>query len=160
MEHPIAEQIIKILKEHSYWFETFNHAPVRTSEEAAQLRPDYTMAQGAKAIIIRIKVPHKGKSFIMLVLPGHQKFDIQKVSQVTGAKDIRFASEDEVETITSGVKPGGVPPFGNLFGLKVITDKSLYDNQKIVFNAGRTTTIAMKSDDYKVLVKPSLADIV
>lgn len=159
-EHQIAADIIKILQNNAFWFETFNHEPVRTSEEAAALRPGYTMEQGAKALIARIKVPNEGKSFTMLVLPGNKKFSKEKVSKVTGAKDIRFATEDEVSDITKGIKPGGVPPFGNLFGLRVISDKSLYDNEKIVFNAGRTTTIAMKSEDYAKLVKPVVEDIV
>jgi prolyl-tRNA editing enzyme YbaK/EbsC (Cys-tRNA(Pro) deacylase) len=159
-EHQIAEDIIEILQDNGAWFETFNHEPVRTSEEAAALRPGYTMEQGAKALIARIKVPNKGKSFIMLVLPGNKKFSKEKVSRVTGAKDIRFATEDEVSEITNDIKPGGVPPFGNLFELKVISDKSLYENEKIVFNAGRTTTVAMKSEDYSKLVSPAIEDIV
>jgi prolyl-tRNA editing enzyme YbaK/EbsC (Cys-tRNA(Pro) deacylase) len=158
-EHPIAEDIIKILQDNNVWFETFNHEPVRTSEEAAALRPGYTMEQGAKALIARIKVPNQGKSFVMLVLPGNKRFSKEKVSKVTGAKDIRFATEEEVSEITNGVKPGGVPPFGNLFGLRVISDASLYENEKIVFNAGRTTTVAMKSDDYARLVKPAIEDV-
>jgi Ala-tRNA(Pro) deacylase len=96
----------------------------------------------------------------MLVMPADQKFDSSKVKQILHAKDIRFASEDVVEEITGGVKPGGVPPFGNLFGLEVVSDKTLYDNEKIVFNAGRTTSIAMYSADYKQLVQPEVAEIV
>jgi prolyl-tRNA editing enzyme YbaK/EbsC (Cys-tRNA(Pro) deacylase) len=160
MEHSIAAEIITLLKDNKYWYETFNHEPVRTSEEAAKLRPWYSADQGAKAIIARIKVPFAGKSFIMLVLPGDKKFNEAKVCQSTGAKDIRFAKENEVKTITKDVKPGGVPPFGNLFGLRVIADKSIFNNETIVFNAGRTTTIAMKSEDYQALVRPEIANIV
>jgi len=160
MEHPIAGRIINLLAEHDFWFETFDHEPVRTSEQAARLRPGYTMGQGAKAIITRIKIPFEGKQFIMLVFPGDKKFDEGKVTKVTGSKDVRFATEQEVGEITEGIKPGGVPPFGNLFGLKVICDESLFTNEKIAFNAGRTTTIAMNSEDYKTLVQPEIVDIV
>jgi Ala-tRNA(Pro) deacylase len=159
MEHPIAQQIISLLHEHDVWVESFEHEHVRTSEEAAALRPGYTLAQGAKAIIIRAKIPNEGKRFIMLVMPGNKKFDSSKVKQVLGSKDIRFATEDEIAEITSGVKPGGVPPFGDLFKLEVISDPSLYENEKIIFNAGRNVSIAMMSRDYKELVKPKLAAI-
>lgn len=159
-KHDIAEEITAILKEKGVWFEAFNHEPVRTSEEAAELRPGYTMEQGAKALITRIKVPNKGKSFIMLVLPGNKKFNKEKVSKATNAKDIRFATEEEVGDITNGIKPGGIPPFGNLFGLNVVSDKTLFDNEIIVFNAGRTTTIAMRSEDYMKLVSPAIEDII
>jgi prolyl-tRNA editing enzyme YbaK/EbsC (Cys-tRNA(Pro) deacylase) len=159
-KHPIAQQIIDLLKEHDYWYEAFDHEPVRTSEEAAKLRDGYTLQQGAKAIIARVKIPNEGKKFVMLVMPANQKFDSSKVKRLLSSKDIRFATEDEVETITNGVKPGGVPPFGNLFGLQVVSDTTLYGNEKIVFNAGRTTSIAMKSEDYKTLVQPVVAEII
>lgn len=160
MEHPISQQITDILRQHDCWFEQLEHEPVRTSEEAAALREGYTLQQGAKAIIIRAKIPNEGKKFVMLVMPADQKFDSTKVKQLLHSKDIRFATEEEVEEITEGVKPGGVPPFGNLFGLEIISDSSLYANEKIVFNAGRTTSIGIKSADYKRLVQPRVEKIV
>lgn len=160
MEHPIHQQITDVLRQHDCWFEEFEHEPVRTSEEAAALRDGYTLRQGAKAIIIRAKIPGEGKKFFMLVIPGNQKFDSTKVKQLLHSRDIRFATEDEVAEITDGIKPGGVPPFGNLFGLEIISDALLYENEKIIFNAGRTTSIAMKSADYKKLVRPQIKKIV
>jgi Ala-tRNA(Pro) deacylase len=159
--HPVTQQILDLLTENGYWHETFEHEEVRTSEEAAKTRPGYTLKQGAKAILVRAKLPGGEKKFLMLVMPADQKFSTDKVKALLGAKDIRFASEDEVAEITGGVKPGGVPPFGNLFGLEVITDKTLYGSEKIVFNAGeRGFSVAMKSEDYKALVKPMIAEIV
>jgi Ala-tRNA(Pro) deacylase len=158
--HPVTQQILDLLTDNSYWYEAFEHEEVRTSEEAAKTRPGYILKQGAKAIIIRAKIPNAGKKFLMLVIPADQKFSNDKVKVLLGTKDIRFATEEEVADITKGVKPGAVPPFGNLFGLDVITDKTLYDNEKIVFNAGeRSFSVAMKSEDYKGLVKPRVVDI-
>jgi len=159
-EHPISQQIIDLLKSHNYWYETFEHEPVRTSEEAAVLRPGYTLQQGAKAIIVRAKVSGEGKKFVMLVMPADRRFDGTKAKAILHSKDLRFATEEEVESITDGVKPGGVPPFGNLFGLSVLTDPTLYKNEKIIFNAGRTCSIAIKSTDYKQLATPLVAEIV
>lgn len=160
MEHPIHQEITDLLRQHDCWFEDFEHEAVRTSEEAAALRPNYTTQQAAKAIIIRVKVPNIGKKFAMLVLPGDQKFDSAKVKQLLHSKDLRFASEDEVEAVTNGIKPGGVPPFGNLFDLEVLCDPSVLKNERIIFNAGRTTSIAIKSADYKKLVQPRIEAIV
>lgn len=101
------------------------------------------------------------KYFSMLVVPGDKRFNIDKVKELLNAKDIRFATEGEVKEIAGGVELGGVPPFGNLFGLKVIVDKSLFNIEKIIFNAGdRRFSIAMKSKDYKTLVNPELESIV
>ena len=158
-EHPIAQIIIDILAEKNSWYETFEHEPVRTSEDAARIRPDYSLEQGAKAIILRVKIPSIGKKFVMLVMPGNQKFDSSKIKLLLKSNNIRFATEDEVNTITNGVKPGGVPPFGNLFDIEVVCDQKLFDNEKIIFNAGRNFSIAMMAVDYRELVSPQIADI-
>jgi len=158
--HPITKEITDLLGKNGCWFETFVHEPVRTSEEAAKVRNGYSLKQGAKALIVRFKNPSGEKKFVMVVMSGDLKFDKRKLKNFLGVKDLSLAAEDEVEDITRGVKIGGVPPFGNLFNLEVLADKSLFENEKIIFNAGdRCFSVAMKSDDYKNLVKPTICDI-
>ena len=97
----------------------------------------------------------------MLVFPADRKFDSKKVKAAIGAKSISFATEEEVERVTSGVQIGGVPPFGNLFGLPVYADESLFGNDEIIFNAGdRSFSIAMKAGDYRNIVRPIVNDLV
>jgi len=154
--HEVVSKILRILQENNCWHETFEHEPVRTSEEAARTRPGYTLHQGAKAIIVRAKGPET--RFVMLVLPADLRFDNPKVKAILNAKDIRFASEEEVLQLTGGVQPGAVPPFGNLFNLHVVADPSLFENEKIVFNAGdRTFSVAMKSEDFRKIVSPQVS---
>jgi prolyl-tRNA editing enzyme YbaK/EbsC (Cys-tRNA(Pro) deacylase) len=158
--HPTVNKILNLLKQNNYWFETFEHEEVRTSEEAARIRTGYTLHQGAKAIIVRVKKSESDKRFVMLVFPADLRFDNKKVKQSLGVRDIRFATEEEVENVTGGVKVGGVPPFGNLFNLEVYADGKLFEIEKIVFNAGdRRFSVAMKSEDYRVLVKPVILSI-
>lgn len=159
--HSTVSKIISLLKASDCWYETFEHEPVRTSEEAAKIRIGYTLHQGAKAMIVRIKKSESDKRFIMLVFPGDLRFDNAKVNVLFSAKDIRFATEQEISELTDGVQVGGVPPFGNLFNLEVIADPQLFENEKIVFNAGdRSFSIAMKSEDYKKIVDPQIYSIV
>lgn len=159
--HPSVARILELLKTKNAWFETFEHEPVRTSEEAARTRPGYTLHQGAKAIVVRIKRSESEKRFVMLVFPADLRFDNAKVKTLFGAKDLRFASEDEVAQLTNGVQPGAVPPFGNLFGLDVVADPAIFQNAKIVFNAGdRCFSVAMRSADYRSIVNPQVSDIV
>ena len=158
--HNTVSQIVNLLRSNDCWFETFEHEPVRTSEEAAKTRPGYTLHQGAKAIIVRVKRSEPDKKFVMLVFPADQRFDNTKVKILLNAKDIRFATEQEVLELTGGVQPGAVPPFGNLFNLTVIADPALFENERIVFNAGdRCLSVAMKSEDYKRLVNPEVRSI-
>jgi prolyl-tRNA editing enzyme YbaK/EbsC (Cys-tRNA(Pro) deacylase) len=159
MYHPVVNKIKNLLEKNKLWFETFEHTPVKTSEEAAKIRPGYSIKQGAKAMIIRTKNGQERK-FVMLVLPGDLRFDNDKVKKVLNVKDTRFATPEEIDEITSGVQIGGVPPFGNLFNIEVVVDPKLFENEKIVFNAGdRSYSIAMKSEDYKKTVSPIIAEI-
>ena len=155
-----SKRLLKFLKDSSISYEKFRHEPVRTSEEAQALRSGYTLAQGAKAIIIRAKF-RDGRKFFMLVLPGDKRFDSKKVKKLLKCKSFSFANKDEVLDITSGVLPGGVPPFGNLFNVPVFVDKTLGLNEKIVFNAGdRSVSVAMYYEDYVALVIPQIVDII
>lgn len=163
--HKTVARIIELLEAHACAFETFEHAAVRTSEEAAAVRPEYTITQGAKALIVRIKTkntdPANEKQFVQIVVPGDKKFDPKKARAALDAKDIRFATEEEVSNITDGVVPGGVPPFGNLFGLPVYADASLLAQEELIFNAGdRRFSIAMRTDAYQRVVEPHIVEIV
>jgi len=157
--HPVVHQILELIKSKGCWFEYFEHQSVRTSEEAAQVRTGYTLSQGAKALIIRVK-RNQERQFVMLVVPGDQKFDKFKVREILESSDLRFATENEVSAITKGVQLGGIPPFGNLFGLKVIADQALFNQKVIIFNAGdKRFSVAIKSEDFKELVQPVVQDI-
>lgn len=159
--HPVVQKIINLLKANNFWFETFEHAPVRTSEEASKLRTGYKLNQGTKAIIIRVKENAAKKYFLMLVIPGDKRINFAKVKKDFRIKDLRFASESEIKEITGGVQIGGIPPLGNLFSLKIIADPQVFKNEKIIFNAGdRSFSVAMKSGDYMNLVSPRIAEII
>lgn len=158
--HPVVSQILNLLQKKNLWHETFEHTPVRTSEEAAKIRVGYTLTQGTKALIVRVKAGGK-KFFVMLVIPGDKKFNSDKVKVLLHSKDIRFATEEEVINITDGVLPGGVPPFGNLFNIPVYLDPTVLENEKIIFNAGdRSFSIAMKSKDYLIMVNPTISNLI
>ncbi len=153
--HKLTRRIVDLLDEAGCWYETFHHRPVRTSEEAAAARLGYSLNQGAKAIILRVKRTNKDKFFVMLVFPADRKFDAKRVKAYFGARDIRFATEAEVSALTNGAQPGGVPPFGNLFELPVYAAPELFELERIVFNAGdRRFSLAMRSSDYRRLARP------
>ncbi|HEY4493470.1 MAG TPA: YbaK/EbsC family protein [Candidatus Paceibacterota bacterium] len=165
--HPVVGKIREILDGAATTYKSFEHAPVRTSEEAAKLRPEYSLHQGAKALITGVRYQVLGTSekrerkFVMLVVPGDMRFNEAKVKKELEIKEIRFATEQEVSEITGGVQVGGVPPFGNLFNLQTYADPGVLMNDEIIFNAGdRAFSIAMKSSDWKNLVNPNIAQII
>lgn len=148
-----------MLKAHGVEYKKYQHAPVRTSEEADALRPEYTLAQGTKALIVCAKRTGK-KWFAMVVVPGDKKFDAKKVKEVLGASDLRFATQEEVRDLTDGVEPGGVPPFGNLWDLPVLADEGIFQNETMIFSAGdRSVSIAMATREYQSVIEPNVISI-
>lgn len=160
--HPVVSQILQIITDNVVWYETFEHEPVVTSEDAAKVRTGYTLSQGAKAIIVKVDSRQSSvdSQFVMLVLPGDKKIDNKKVKALLGVKSYSFANPEELAKVTGGVERGGVPPWGNLFDMTVYADHALCDHEKIIFNAGdRRYSIAMQCRDYVSLVQPHMSDI-
>ena len=153
--HPIVSKIRLFLDEGKIKYTFIEHEEAISSEDAFYVRKNHTLSEGCKALIVKIDT-----GFIQIVIPGDKKFLNSSVRTLCNTKNVRFAKPKELEEITEGIQPGGIPPFGNLLGLKVFVDKKVFDNKQIVFNCGiRTASISMKSEDYKNIVKPIIADI-
>jgi Ala-tRNA(Pro) deacylase len=155
------EKIKELLDKNEIQYKEFHHEPVRTSEEAQRKRPEYSLSQGAKAIIISAKFTGGERKFIMIVIPANERIDSAKTRKILLCKKFSFAKESEVVEVTQGVEPGGVPPFGNLFDIDVYVDQTLRDNNEIIFNAGdRSVSIVMNYKDWEKIVKPAIVDII
>ena len=159
--HPLVYQIRQRLENANISYEFFEHEAVRTSQEAQKTRPGYSLKQGAKAIIISAKIRLENdyiRKLFMLVMPANQKLNGKAAKKILAAKSISFATKEEANFVTKGVEFGGVPPFGDMFGLDVFVDESLLENKRIVFNCGdRRASIAMNTSDYLDLLSPTIA---
>ncbi len=148
------EKIVELLKSNDVWFETIEHEPVFTSEQAAAVR-GLKIEQGAKSLLFKAD-----KGFALVVLGGDKKVDWKKLKQVLGAKNIRLARAEEVVR-QMDVEIGACYPFGNVAGLKTLVDKSLAKQEIISCNPGRhDVSIKFKFQDYQKLVKPEIVDVI
>lgn len=124
------------------------HEPVYTSAEAAEVR-GVLLETGAKALVLKVD-----DAFLMVVLPADRSLDSKKVKKLRGAKSIRFANREELARLT-GLEPGAVPPFGQLFALDTLCDDRLAGNELINFNAGsHCHSIQMRTADYISFERP------
>ena len=68
-----------------------------------------------------------------------------------------MAHEDEFSDVFPDCELGAMPPFGNLYGLKVYVDRALAEDEQIAFNAGtHTQLIQMAYRDFEATVRPSV----
>ena len=147
----LFRKIIDALEKEKMEHEVMEHKAVYTSQEAADVRGT-TLEQGCKALVCKIE-----KGFVQIVLSAAKELDLKKAKKELDVQFAELADAEDVKKI-SGVSIGAVPPFGNLFGLKVYVDKSVLDNKEVAFNAGlHTKSIKMKASD---LVKVTGAKIV
>src|SRR5688572_28929599 len=104
----VLDRIIALLDKVEASYDLLRHAPVFTSEEAAQVRGT-SLASGAKALVCKAD-----ERFVMFVLPANRKLDSKLAMAALGIKSLRLASREEVLELT-GLAPGSIPHFGQLF---------------------------------------------
>jgi Ala-tRNA(Pro) deacylase len=144
----ILDRLRNLLQFANVAFQESHHAPVFTSEAAAAVR-GALLASGAKALVVKA-----GDAFVLLVIPADRKLDSKQAKQSLQAKDLRFATKDELLALTS-LQPGAVPPFGSLFGLTTYVDPNLAMQPRINFNAGdHGVSICMSWEDYLQVERP------
>ncbi len=146
MSEKTFQQIVELLDNNKTQYKTFEHAPVRTSEEASKVR-GVPLHSGAKAMIVRSE-----SKFYEFILGAHKRLDLNAVKRILNTRSASLASRDEVLEVTDCV-PGSVPPFGNLWNIPVYADNSL--SETINFNAGLLEkSVQMFLKDWKRIVKP------
>jgi Ala-tRNA(Pro) deacylase len=105
--------------------------------------------QGAKALVLQAD-----KKYILLVVPGDMRADLESLKTHLQVRRLAMASKDSVKEKT-GLEVGAVPPFGSTIGLTTYIDPRMADNTEIVFNAGRhDRSIKMKYLDFMAVEKP------
>jgi Ala-tRNA(Pro) deacylase len=108
------------------------------------------MSIGGKALVMKT-----GDTFGIFVLSADRTIDSKKLKEYFKVRRIRFATKEELVTLT-GLPSGAVPPFGRpVFDLNLYADNSILENEFIAFNAASlTTSIKMKVEDYIKIANP------
>ncbi len=146
----VFDRIVELLNRHSAVYQTLEHEPVFTSEEAARVRGT-TLASGAKALVCKAD-----QTFVMFVLSADRKLASKAIRAAQQLKSLRFATADEVLALT-GLKPGSIPPFGSLFKVPTYCDQGLAEQPTINFNAGdHARSVSLAFAEYARIEQPQL----
>jgi Ala-tRNA(Pro) deacylase len=91
----------------------------------------------------------------MAVLPTSHRLNLHELKTELDAKHIEMLPEGKLTKLCPDCELGAFPPFGGLYGMETLVDRSLAQSEEIVFNAGRhTDALRMKYADYANLMKP------
>jgi Ala-tRNA(Pro) deacylase len=147
----ILKKLVEYLDSNHMKYVNVTHSTAFTAQDVAQTA-HISGKEMAKAVIVWMD-----GSMAMAVLPASCMIDFNKLKEATGAKSIELASESEFKDRFPECEIGAMPPFGNLFDIKVIVDKTLSEDKEISFNAGsHHELIRMSYGDYQRLAKPVL----
>jgi len=145
--------VIEYLKHNNVHYEVIEHAPAFSAHEVA-VASHVPEKELAKTLILNTD----GK-YCMMVMPADHRLNDHVLHHILNAKHVHLATEEDLMQIFPDCEVGAMPPFGNLYALPVYTDKSLAEDDVIVFNAcSHTRSIRLKMYDYLRLVKPVVAE--
>ena len=153
------ERLIALLDQQGVPYRLIDHAPEGRTELVSVMRGN-TLSQAAKCIVLMVKIGKKITRYILAVVPGDARLDLQAVKALMGGTYVAFASSDIAERLAGSVA-GTILPFSFNPELELVVDPSLLENDELYFNAARLDrSLVLKTSDYVALAKPRLGRIV
>jgi len=151
-----AEDIMPIAKLKAFLdannvkYTTVTHSTAYTAQEIASLV--HIKGQNlAKTVIIKVN-----GEMAMAVLPAHRQVNLLLLAAAARTNTAALATEPEFRDLFPGCETGAMPPFGNLYGMRVYVEESLTKDKEISFNAGtHNELIRLSYQDFERLVRPT-----
>ena len=151
-------QLITFLDQHGVQYRLIDHAPEGRTEIVSSMRGN-ALAQAAKCMILMVKIGKKVTRYVLAVIPGDARVDLNAVKALLGGTYVSFASADIAERLAGSVA-GTILPFAFNPELELIADPSLLENEALYFNAARLDrSLVLQTSDYVRLVEPRLERI-
>lgn len=151
-------QLITFLDQHGAQYRLIDHAPEGRTEIVSPMRGN-ALSQAAKCIVLMVKIGKKVTRFILAVVPGDARVDLNSVKALMGGTYVSFASADIAERLAGSVA-GTILPFAFNPELELIVDPALLKNDELYFNAARLDrSMALRTSDYVRLAKPRVERI-
>ena len=147
-------EIIEFLTKSGVQYEVLEHPAVYSAQGLAQVEHESGRFV-AKPVIVKAD----GR-FLMCVLPANAKIDLESLRQQVNAKSTELAHEQDFEGLFPDCEVGAEPPFGNLYDLPTLMDKTLEKDDHILFRAGsHTKAVRLEMADYRNLVHPRVLNL-
>ncbi|HWB12630.1 MAG TPA: YbaK/EbsC family protein [Pirellulales bacterium] len=141
--------VTKMLERHGVPFETRYHEDAFTAQEVAE-REHVSGRRVAKVVV----VVADGR-LIELVLPATRQISLERVHDVLKAREVRLATEDEMERHLGEIEVGATPPLRHWPDVPIIMDKSMRVQGEILMQAGtHTDAVSVRFEDWFNLVHP------
>jgi Ala-tRNA(Pro) deacylase len=129
----IADKVYAVLDAMGIAYQSFEHPPIFTGEEAAEHWKNVP-GVGIKNLFLRNK---KGDRHYLVILPVEKQVDLRQLVKTIGDDRFSFGSPDRLMSCL-GVTPGSVSVFGLLHDgsrqVQVIVDEDLRAASHLIFH--------------------------
>lgn len=158
VQEDMYSRLMALLDEQGARYRLIDHAEEGRTEVVSEMRGN-KLAQAAKCIVLMVKIGKKVTKYVLAVVPGDAKVDLQAVKSLFQGTYISFASTEIAERLAGSVA-GTVLPFSFTSELELIVDPTLLEHDELYFNAARLDrSLALRTSDYVACAKPRLARV-
>ncbi|MFD0852989.1 YbaK/EbsC family protein, partial [Actinomadura adrarensis] len=139
-------------------YRLIEHAPEGRTDAVSALRGN-EVGHAAKCLIVMVKVGKKQRRYVLAVVPGDARLDLQAVKELAGGSYAGFAATEKAEELAGSVS-GTVLPFTFHPDLELVADPALLKVPELFFNAGRLDrSMALVTEDYVRVAQPRVEPI-
>jgi Ala-tRNA(Pro) deacylase len=143
----IPTRLLDFLNQHNVRYEIVHHPLAYTAQELAAIE-GVKGREHAKVVVVQMPA-----GVALAVLPADRRIDWKRLGAVG------LAAEAVLRHIFADCELGTMPPFGHLYGVMTYLDRSLAENDRIIFEAGtHSDAIQMSYPDYERLAQVVLMD--
>lgn len=158
MSQETYERLITLLDQHKAQYRLIDHPAEGRTELVSPMRGN-RLEQAAKCMIIMAKLGRKTTRYILAVIAGNTRVDLNALKRLLGGTYVSFASPEIAEKL-SGSVVGTVLPFSFTPEMELIVDPGLLTNEEIYFNAARLDrSMALRTRDYVAITRPRVEPI-
>jgi Ala-tRNA(Pro) deacylase len=119
----------------------------------------YTTLAEAKALhipadeVLKTVVLREDDGFAIAIIPASCRLDMSRVHEVIPARDLRLATEEEIEAAFPEFELGALPAVPELLGYPAYIDPKVFEHETVAFAAG-TQTESIVTNPHKLLWDP------
>ncbi|GCE45314.1 Ala-tRNA(Pro) deacylase [Thermosporothrix hazakensis] len=147
------ERIIAHIEERKIPYKIVEHPCAYSAHALAQCK------QLPEQRVAKVVLAYVDEKLVMLVLPGSQKVDLERLREAFRASLVQLAREHEFAELFPDCELGAMPPLGNLYNIPVYVDMRLQEEEEIIFPAGsHHEAIQIKYEDFERLAHPIKLD--
>lgn len=152
------EQLLALLEEHGVDYQLIDHRPEGRTAAASALR-GHPLHHAAKCIVLRVEIAKKTSRYVLAVIPGDRRVDMDSIRALFDARYVGFAKTETAERLARCVS-GSVLPFSLHPDLELVVDPAVLAVPVLYFNAARLDrSIRLSAADYERIARPRVAPI-